>query len=473
MQKYRNLLEVFPITLKSNTKRGRFVVATKALEVGALLLEELPTAKVLLKQHEYCQKCCHEIKSEKSIDQSLIFGIASKQLPITSCDICRQSWCSELCKISDLMHKYGCCYQKSLSGISGAASVDFNLLKLTVSVLIRKMIERDGDAINGTPLACLAGLISHHNSQSETFKAAFLLASADFISTFANDPIVNGINAESMVKLACRINANSHGMTLLNGDTFGVGLCPLIALINHSCTPNAVFLAGSGGVMRVIAIKNLKEDEEITVSYVDLFTPRWNRQGALLTTKFFWCDCERCSSEDDSVLDSIKCFKCDKYCTENELCSCGSQKTSEVLKSINETITFGMEMYQAGMFDSSIITLEKAFEEADILLHPFHAVFLNLLISLTNLYCRTNNILSAFSTCTIAIEKIEGIISVSNLGDNNLELMGLLDKYAELGEIIAEGVKVGIYTSEDIDLDFVKKIVRASLRSEKIRKVFE
>jgi hypothetical protein len=53
MQKYRDLLEDFPIALKSNKKLGRFVVATKALEVGALVLEAFPTTFVLLKQHNY------------------------------------------------------------------------------------------------------------------------------------------------------------------------------------------------------------------------------------------------------------------------------------------------------------------------------------------------------------------------------------------------------------------------------------
>lgn len=57
------------------------------------------------------------------------------------------------------------------------------------------------------------------------------------------------------VRLACIININSHGTNApaSYNDIMGIGLYPLLAMLNHSCRPNCFFFFDDGA-MKVIMI---------------------------------------------------------------------------------------------------------------------------------------------------------------------------------------------------------------------------
>lgn len=60
-------------------------------------------------------------------------------------------------------------------------------------------------------------------------------------------------DVEDAVELACRVNVNAHGLRDDSGSNavLGVGLFPLVAMINHSCRPNCTFVYfGEKGVSR-------------------------------------------------------------------------------------------------------------------------------------------------------------------------------------------------------------------------------
>lgn len=49
---------------------------------------------------------------------------------------------------------------------------------------------------------------------------------------------------QEVVELACRVNVNAHGFgdDLKPNSVVGVGLFPLVAMVNHSCRPNCTFV---------------------------------------------------------------------------------------------------------------------------------------------------------------------------------------------------------------------------------------
>ncbi len=72
----------------------------------------------------------------------------------------------------------------------------------------------------------------------------------------------------------------------------GVGLYPVGAMINHSCTPNAMqSFTGRRIVFR--AIKTIAAGEEVTISYVELAATRAERRAALLAGYCFDIDAGR------------------------------------------------------------------------------------------------------------------------------------------------------------------------------------
>lgn len=103
--------------------------------------------------------------------------------------------------------------------------------------------------------------------------------------------------AELLATLAC----NAHALSDASQGTlssYGVGLYPAAAMLNHSCWPSAAAVfrprsrgaeageagddGGDGRRLEVRALRRLREGEEATISYVDLCCPRPERRKALL-----------------------------------------------------------------------------------------------------------------------------------------------------------------------------------------------
>lgn len=80
----------------------------------------------------------------------------------------------------------------------------------------------------------------------------------------------------------------------------GLGLFPLISMINHSCCPNAThqFIVEAGCPPRQIirAIDHIKPGDEICYSYVSTLVSTSTRQQKLRSAYGFNCSCSRCSS---------------------------------------------------------------------------------------------------------------------------------------------------------------------------------
>lgn len=81
----------------------------------------------------------------------------------------------------------------------------------------------------------------------------------------------------------------------------GVGLYPLQSLCSHSCAPNteSAFLHNNY-VLSLVALREIGEGEEITVSYLDecsLSRSRHSRAKLLRENHLLICDCMRCEAE--------------------------------------------------------------------------------------------------------------------------------------------------------------------------------
>ena len=95
-------------------------------------------------------------------------------------------------------------------------------------------------------------------------------------------------------------------------NAFHNGVCLKMSRFNHSCVPNAEYFWNSDTETRDLrAIRNIHEDEEITVTYLgtEMMT-REERRQSLLENYSFWCCCVACDiSEEDAEIQREKCEK--------------------------------------------------------------------------------------------------------------------------------------------------------------------
>jgi hypothetical protein len=338
------------------------------------------------------------------------------------------------------------------------------------------------NSVKGTSTKFLFDLLSHQKSVSDKFKSAIKIAAKDFFDLFRNGPLEN-LSVEEIIKLSCRINSNSHAVHDPTGEvnhTIGVGMFPMVAMLNHSCSPNAVYVTGQNGDMFVRCVKPINEGEEICVSYVDLFSPKWERRGVLLSTKYFWCECCRCECNDlidpDHYMNSIKCDKCnngvllpknDGYeCLECRF-NCDQEFVDLKLKTID--LNNGMELYKAVMFDSAQISLQNELEKQELILHDHHYQKLSTYISLISLCTRQNDFIGGAEYNRKAIDQMVKIATDGKLGEFIPELANLYGKLGEILEIIGAGIIQGLIKCERSVEEVREEMKMAYAKSKAIR----
>lgn len=84
-------------------------------------------------------------------------------------------------------------------------------------------------------------------------------------------------------------------------DTIGLAVDPLIAKANHSCSPNA-YVMFDGPRLLLRSMRDIEEDEEITIQYVDVLNCRIRRREELKERYYFECQCPQCDTEENDPL---------------------------------------------------------------------------------------------------------------------------------------------------------------------------
>lgn len=88
-------------------------------------------------------------------------------------------------------------------------------------------------------------------------------------------------------------------------EPIGAAFDTTAAMVNHDCDPNTVMVF-DGRQLSIRALVELREGEEITISYIDSSMPRERRRDELEGKYFFKCQCRRCAGQ-RSLLDSFLC----------------------------------------------------------------------------------------------------------------------------------------------------------------------
>ena len=115
-----------------------------------------------------------------------------------------------------------------------------------------------------------------------------------------------GVDQEKAARLHSVLTAN----TFRRGS--GRCLCPMMAMVNHSCVPNCRVHWEQDDKLVLTAKKKIPAGEELTITYCSSLLGTYSRQKKLLSSKGFLCVCERCQDpgEGGTMMGGLVCTRC-------------------------------------------------------------------------------------------------------------------------------------------------------------------
>ena len=481
--RYDHLLSEFPIKLAKSPSKGRHVLAAQDLEAGTIVISEMPVGYALFKDSmdELCLACLNPLPDQLldgSKEPTIRMMGASNRSKGFCCAGCRKQtfYCSKECQSLDSdRHALECETVKHLSGIAGAHSVDYGLLRLIVRFLANRITARAKEDTQYLPhvdaYTCTLDLVGHQSSMGDKWLDSLRNAGTRWLETnkgIAQDLMTDSegkleTSVEEIIQLACQINANSFVLyepLATSQHEIGVSLLPMSALLNHSCAPNCVSLTDARGKSIVRTVEDVKKGQELCISYVDLYLPTSERRGKLLETKFFWCQCTRCveNLHQDMVIEGIRCEACSAgylYQDESEVYKCESCASSISCETYHDIQLKAEGEYESafdfikiGDFACARSAIESFRNRHQGILHPLHTLFFNSFPPLINCCIKMQDYVSAIG---YSREMISNMDKAFFIPQHWPEKSDYYYRLGELEEILAMAVKNKLLETDTIN----------------------
>ncbi|KZV72067.1 SET domain-containing protein [Peniophora sp. CONT] len=277
------------LELRTNSGSGRGVYVTKGLAPGEIAFVARPHVHVLSTRNlaSYCSACALPGES------------------LRRCTTCKVAhYCDADCQNRDWsLHKKEC--QALLRWASAAPNAEVAVPAEPIRALGRWLWAKQKHSPTTTWAREMDGMQSHRSSlPAEAAEGHTHLAHAVVRYLGLNTPpqlAEYGIkNAADVVDLISRFTTNALTLTSPALTPLGVVISPAVALLNHSCSPNAVVVfprtaeRKAEPLMHVVAIRPIAPGEEILTAYIDTTLPRTQRQATLRATYNFDCTCSTC-----------------------------------------------------------------------------------------------------------------------------------------------------------------------------------
>ncbi|KAF8856774.1 SET domain-containing protein [Acephala macrosclerotiorum] len=256
---------------------GNGLAAATLIPSGALILKISDPHLILLEKAHLGSTCswCF-IKPEKSTTLKICAG----------CKIIR--YCSATCQKNDwqAIHKKECKVLKALPDIPPTPT------RALMQVSLRHRYGSDPDPRWEGLVMNEVNLSKDRNRYDQLLLQAIIAAK---YTGRGDDQWWMSMGS----KVLCQMETNAFRVTL--PDDTPIGLCfePTMALANHSCSPNAVVVF-DGRTVSFRALNEIKQGEEIFISYLDPTSTRDKRRRELQYRYFFECNCEKCSKDENT-----------------------------------------------------------------------------------------------------------------------------------------------------------------------------
>ncbi|KAF7716221.1 Uncharacterized protein PECH_005112 [Penicillium ucsense] len=204
---------------------------------------------------------------------------------LKACTICRIArYCDRTCQIKDWKsgHSLECAIFQNLKP---------QILPVNGRALLRIVLRASKNKCPPEEMKLFTNLETHVQEVSESQAH---LDRMNLLSKAVKNYSDVDVSQEVIMGYAARLDINSFNLTTAMYDRIGLYLHPFAALINHSCDYNAT-VGFDGEELYVKAIRPIKKDEQIFISYIDTTTPYAVRHKELSERYFFNCQCTKCA----------------------------------------------------------------------------------------------------------------------------------------------------------------------------------
>ncbi|GJV07294.1 histone-lysine N-methyltransferase ASHR1 [Tanacetum coccineum] len=290
----RVLLRDYSLSVSTLPDKGRCLFTARDFSPGDVVFSQEPYVSV---------------PTKTSVESRCSWCFASSD--VKRCSSCHVVWyCCSRCQKSDWkLHRLECQLLAHLEK-NRLRSLTPSI-RLIVKLYLRRKLQNE-KVIPSTAMDnynLVKDLVSHISEVEET-QMVLYAQMASLVNVILQWP---GLDikeiAESFSKLAC----NAHTVCDSELIPLGTGLYPVISIINHSCSPNAV-LVFEGRIATVRAVQHIPKGSEVLISYIETAGSTMTRQKALREQYFFTCSCTRCIKlgqrgdiEESAVLEGYRC----------------------------------------------------------------------------------------------------------------------------------------------------------------------
>ena len=263
--------------------KGRGLVADRDFEAGTVIIRSVPFSSAISAKHnhEFCNKCGQKRELKKC----------------SKCSYVR--YCSRECQTYAWpTHKRECEY------INSKIDIFNKVLPLNSLLLLRTLeineIEKAKQGVKDRELCPELEMLESHRDKFLTLELTDSKNSTFDIVLKTYRPFLldrgYSVSENTLFDIHCKLAVNANAFQGDSWETVSSGLFPEQTLLNHSCRPSCVNCFRGLEVL-LVASRDIQRGEELTINYIDLINPVWERRSLLEEKSYFTCACGRCVEE--------------------------------------------------------------------------------------------------------------------------------------------------------------------------------
>ncbi|KAH1025994.1 SET domain-containing protein SmydA-8 isoform X1 [Dendroctonus ponderosae] len=268
---------------------GRFLIATKDISVGDIVLQEPPLIRG---------------PSQVTMPVCLGCGNAMDEKNFKPCAKCGWPVCSSTCEKSP-NHIPECQYTSSRGSkitISTFGSIHPSYQCVTVLRCLyqKQFLSETWKKIDLLQSHCAERKLTSKYEKDRVSIAQFILNFFKLRQVFTE---------EEILRVCGILMVNGHEVPLTNPPH--VAIYEVASMLEHKCNANCNRTFTSQGAVLVKAGTAIKKGDHLSICYTDPLWGTLNRRHHLYESKFFWCLCERCAdpTEFGTYFSAIRCQK--------------------------------------------------------------------------------------------------------------------------------------------------------------------